>query len=152
MDAKGLGMRKTGSVLWIAPKDEIDDRTKKDYQAAQAIQKLEPLRTQSFQLNYAKAADMVNQLTASNLQTTNSSSNRFLSERGSAISEPRTNQLFVTDTPAKLEEVRQLLTTLDVAVRQVVIEARIVEARDTFGRSLGVKLGGGDLRAQRSVS
>ena len=149
MDAKGLGMRKTGSVLWIAPKDEIDDRTKKDYQAAQAIQKLEPLRTQSFQLNYAKAADMVNQLTASNLQTTNSSSNRFLSERGSAISEPRTNQLFVTDTPAKLEEVRQLLTTLDVAVRQVVIEARIVEARDTFGRSLGVKLGGGDLRAQR---
>jgi type IV pilus assembly protein PilQ len=136
-------------VLWIAPKDEIDDRTKKDYQAAQAIQKLEPLRTQSFQLNYAKAADMVNQLTASNLQTTNSSSNRFLSERGSAISEPRTNQLFVTDTPAKLEEVRQLLTTLDVAVRQVVIEARIVEARDTFGRSLGVKLGGGDLRAQR---
>lgn len=149
MDAKGLGMRKTGSVLWIAPKDEIDDRTKKDYQAAQAIQKLEPLRTQAFQLNYAKAADMVTQLTASSGSTAGSSSNRFLSERGSAISEPRTNQIFVTDTPAKLEEVRQLLNTLDVAVRQVVIEARIVEARDTFGRSLGVKLGGGDLRAQR---
>ena len=140
MDAKGLGMRKTGSVLWIAPKDEIDDRTKKDYQAAQAIQKLEPLRTQAFQLNYAKAADMVNQLTASSGSTAGSSSNRFLSERGSAISEPRTNQIFVTDTPAKLEEVRQLLNTLDVAVRQVVIEARIVEARDTFGRSLGVQL------------
>ena len=149
MDAKGLGMRKTGSVLWIAPKDEIDDRTKKDYQAAQAIQKLEPLRTQAFQLNYAKAADMVTQLTTSSGSTAGSSSNRFLSERGSAISEPRTNQIFVTDTPAKLEEVRQLLNTLDVAVRQVVIEARIVEARDTFGRSLGVKLGGGDLRAQR---
>lgn len=149
MDAKGLGMRKTGSVLWIAPKDEIDDRTKKDYQAAQAIQKLEPLRTQAFQLNYAKSADMVNQLTTSSGSTAGSSSNRFLSERGSAISEPRTNQIFVTDTPAKLEEVRQLLNTLDVAVRQVVIEARIVEARDTFGRSLGVKLGGGDLRAQR---
>lgn len=149
MDAKGLGMRKTGSVLWIAPKDEIDDRTKKDYQAAQAIQKLEPLRTQAFQLNYAKAADMVNQLATSSGSTAGSSSNRFLSERGSAISEPRTNQIFVTDTPAKLEEVRQLLNTLDVAVRQVVIEARIVEARDTFGRSLGVKLGGGDLRAQR---
>ena len=136
-------------MLWIAPKDEIDDRTKKDYQAAQAIQKLEPLRTQAFQLNYAKAADMVNQLTTSSGSTAGSSSNRFLSERGSAISEPRTNQIFVTDTPAKLEEVRQLLNTLDVAVRQVVIEARIVEARDTFGRSLGVKLGGGDLRAQR---
>ena len=136
-------------MLWIAPKDEIDDRTKKDYQAAQAIQKLEPLRTQAFQLNYAKAADMVNQLTTSSGTTAGSSSNRLLSERGSAISEPRTNQIFVTDTPAKLEEVRQLLNTLDVAVRQVVIEARIVEARDTFGRSLGVKLGGGDLRAQR---
>lgn len=149
MDAKGLGMRKTGSVLWIAPKDEIDDRTKKDYQAALAIQKLEPLRTQAFQLNYAKAADMVTQLTTTTGGSTGGNSNRFLSERGSAISEPRTNQLFVTDTPSKLEEVRQLLSTLDVAVRQVVIEARIVEARDTFGRSLGVKLGGGDLRAQR---
>ncbi len=149
MDAKGLGMRKTGSVLWIAPKDEIDDRTKKDYQAALTIQKLEPLRTQAFQLNYAKAADMVTQLTStSGGGSSGAASNRFLSERGSAISEPRTNQLFVTDTSSKLEEVRQLLATLDVAVRQVMIEARIVEARDTFGRSLGVKLGGGDLRAQ----
>ncbi|MBS0392678.1 MAG: type IV pilus secretin PilQ [Comamonadaceae bacterium] len=152
MDAKGLGMRKSGTVLWIAPKDEIDERTRKDYEAAQAIQKLEPLRTQAYQLNYAKAADMVVQL------TTNTSSGsgggagrntRFLTERGSAIAEPRTNQLFVTDTPAKLEEIRQLLLTLDVPVRQVMIEARIVEARDTFGRSLGVRLGGGDLRANR---
>lgn len=149
MDAKGLGMRKTGSVLWIAPKDEIDDRTKKDYEAALSIQKLEPLRTQAFQLNYAKSADMVTQLTTSSSSSGGGgTSNRFLSERGSAISEPRTNQLFVTDTPSKLEEVRKLLSTLDVAVRQVMIEARIVEARDTFGRSLGVKLGGGDLRAQ----
>ena len=150
MDARGLGMRKSGTVLWIAPKDEIDARTKKDYEAALAIQKLEPLRTQSYQLNYAKATDMVTQLsTSSTGGGTGSQANRFLSERGSAIAEPRTNQLFVTDTPAKLEEVRQLLLTLDVAVRQVMIEARIVEARDTFGRSLGVKLGGGDLRAQR---
>ncbi|PIF91849.1 type IV pilus assembly protein PilQ [Acidovorax sp. 62] len=149
MDAKGLGMRKTGSVLWIAPKDEIDDRTKKDYEAALSIQKLEPLKTQAFQLNYAKSADMVTQLTTSSSSSGGGgTSNRFLSERGSAISEPRTNQLFVTDTPSKLEEVRKLLSTLDVAVRQVMIEARIVEARDTFGRSLGVKLGGGDLRAQ----
>lgn len=147
MDAKGLGMRKTGTVLWIAPKDEIDDRTKKDYEAAQAIQKLEPLRTQSFQMNYAKAVDMVSQLTTTS--GGGGTSNRFLSERGSAIAEPRTNQLFVTDTPSKLEEVRQLLSTLDVAVRQVMIEARIVEASDTFGRSLGIRLGGTDLRANR---
>lgn len=151
MDAKGLGMRKTGTVLWIAPKDEIDDRTKKDFEAALAIQKLEPLKTQSFQLNYAKADAIVEQLTKSSGSASGGGggSTRFLSERGSAISEPRTNQLFVSDTVAKLEEVRQLLASLDVAVRQVMIEARIVEARDTFGRSLGVKLGGSDLRAGR---
>ncbi len=149
MDAKGLGMRKSGTVLWIAPKDEIDARTKKDFEAALAIQKLEPLKTQAFQLNYAKAADMLTQLTNSSSSGGSSTNTRFLTERGSAISEPRTNQLFVTDTPSKLEDVRQLLLTLDVAVRQVLIEARIVEARDTFGRSLGVRLGGTDLRANR---
>lgn len=149
MDAKGLGVKKSGTVLWIAPKDEIDARTKKDFEAAIAIQKLEPLRNQAFQLNYAKAADMVTQLTNSGGGSTGGGNTRFLSERGSAISEPRTNQLFVTDTAAKLEEVRQLLLKLDIAVRQVVIEARIVEASDTFGRSLGVRLGGTDLRANR---
>lgn len=150
MDAKGLGQRKTGNVLWIAPKDEIDERTKKDYEAALAIQKLEPLRTQAFQLNYAKADAIVDQLTKSaSSGGGGGSSTRFLSERGSAISEPRTNQIFVSDTPGKLEEVRQLIASLDVAVRQVLIEARIVEARDTFGRSLGVRLGGSDLRANR---
>jgi type IV pilus assembly protein PilQ len=150
MDAKGLGMRKSGTVLWIAPKDEIDARTKKDYEAALAIQKLEPLRTQAYQLNYAKAADMVIQLTTTTSAGSGSSvATRFLTERGSAIAEPRTNQLFVTDTPAKLEQVKQLLASLDVPVRQVLIEARIVEARDTFGRSLGVKLGASDLRANQ---
>ncbi|CAN7237798.1 type IV pilus secretin PilQ [Acidovorax sp. LjRoot74] len=148
MDAKGLGMKKTGSVLWIAPKDEIDARLKKDFEAAQAIQKLEPLKTQAYQLNYAKAGDILTQLTTS-ASSGGGVGTRFLSERGSAISEPRTNQLFVTDTPSKLEEVRLLLASLDVAVRQVLIEARIVEARDSFGRSLGVRLGGTDLRANR---
>lgn len=149
MDAKGLGMKKTGSVLWIAPKDELDARTKKDFEAIQALEKLEPLKTQAYQLNYAKAADIVTQLTTSVGSGGSSTSTRFLSERGSAIAEPRTNQLFVTDTPSKLEEVRLLLASLDVAVRQVLIEARIVEARDSFGRSLGVRLGGTDLRANR---
>lgn len=152
MDAKGLGLKKTGSVLWIAPKDEIDARTKKDLEAALAIQNLEPLRTQAFQLNYAKADEMVKQIASSSTgvgSTTGAASTRFLSPRGSAIAEPRTNQIFVTDIPSKLEDVRQLLATLDVAVRQVMIEARIVEARDTFGRSLGVRLGATDLRAER---
>ena len=141
MEAKGLGMRKTGSVLWIAPKDEIDARTKRDLEAALAIEKLEPLRTQAFQLNYAKADAMVTQLNGSS-GGGGTANTRFLSERGSVIAEPRTNQLFVTDTAAKLAQVQELLSKLDIAVRQVLIEARIVEASDTFGRSLGVKLGG----------
>ena len=144
MEAKGLGMRKTGTVLWIAPKDEIDARTKRDLEAALAIEKLEPLRTQAFQLNYAKADAMVNQLNGSSGGGGSGfgGNTRFLSERGSVIAEPRTNQLFVTDTAAKLAQVQELLSKLDIAVRQVLIEARIVEASDTFGRSLGVKLGG----------
>src|SRR5690606_12325994 len=99
MDAKGLGMRKSGSVLWIAPKDEIDARTKKDFEAAQAIQKLEPLKTQAFQLNYAKAPEIVAQLTTTGSSGagaaggTSGNNVRFLSERGTAIAEPRTNQI-----------------------------------------------------------
>ena len=141
MEAKGLGMKKNGNVLWIAPKEEIDERTKKDFEAARKIEELEPLVTQGFQINYAKAEDLKKQF-ADNSNNSQSST-RFLSARGSAIAEPRTNQLFVTDTAKKLEEIAQLLKRLDVPVRQVLIEARIVEARDTFGRSLGVKFGGG---------
>ena len=149
MDSKGLGMRKAGNVLWIAPRDELDARTKKDLEALQAIERLEPLRTQSFQLNYARAADMVVQLRGSAVGGAVGGVTRFLSERGSVIAEPRTNQLFVTDTAKKLNEVQELLSKLDIPVRQVLIEARIVEASDTFGRSLGVRLGGSDLRGVR---
>jgi len=149
MDSRGLGMRKNGTVLWIAPKDEIDERTRRDYEAAEAIRKLEPLRTQGFQLNYTKAEEVLRRIAATNRGGGDIPTTRFLSERGSAIAEPRTNQLFVTDTAAKLAEVQALLLTLDKPVRQVLIEARIVEADDTFGRALGVRLGGGDLRAQR---
>ncbi len=152
MDAKGLDKRKSGNVLWIAPKDEIDERARKDFEAAQVVEKLEPLKTQSFQMNYAKAVEIAEHLTktaSGDAGGQGGNGARFLSERGSAITEPRTNQLFVTDTPGKLEEVRKLLVTLDVAVRQVLIEARIVEASDKFGRSLGVRLGGTDLRANR---
>src|SRR5450830_1227381 len=120
-------------------------------QALQAIERLEPLRTQSFQLNYARAADMVVQLRGAAVGAGVGAGSvggvtRFLSERGSVIAEPRTNQLFVTDTPKKLNEVQELLSKLDIPVRQVLIEARIVEASDTFGRSLGVRLGGSDKR------
>ncbi|MEI8169191.1 MAG: type IV pilus secretin PilQ [Rhodoferax sp.] len=147
LQAKGLGMRKTGNVLWIAPKDEINAKEKLELESIASLQNLEPLRTQSFQMNYTKAAEVAAQLTATG-GGTGASSSRMLSPRGSTIAEARTNQLFVTDIPSKLEQVQQLIAKLDIPVRQVLIEARIVEATDTFGKSLGIKLGGNDLRAQ----
>jgi type IV pilus assembly protein PilQ len=134
-------------VLWIAPKDEINAKEKAELEAKAALQNLEPIRTQAFQLNYTKAADIAAQI------NTNSGSGqnnvRMLSPRGSVISEPRTNQLFVSDIASKLLQVQELISKLDIAVRQVLIEARIVEASDTFGKSIGVKLGGADLRGIR---
>lgn len=144
LQAKGLGLRKTGNVLWIAPKDEITAKEKQELESQVAIQNLEPLKTQSFQLNYTKAADIASQLNQSG-----NTSSRILSARGSVMAEARTNQLFVSDVASRLEQVQALIAKLDIPVRQVLIEARIVEATDTFGRSLGVKLGGTDLRAQR---
>jgi type IV pilus assembly protein PilQ len=149
LQAKGLGMRKNGNVLWIAPKDEISAKEKLDLESRAAIQNLEPLRTQGFQLNYTKAADIAAQITAGGGGSAAGASARILSARGSVIAEPRTNQLFVTDIGSKLEQVQQLIGKLDIAVRQVLIEARIVEASDTFGKSLGVRLGGSDLRGLR---
>lgn len=136
LQAKGLGMRKSGNVLWIAPKDEIAAKEKLELESRAAIQSLEPLRTQSFQLNYTKAADIAAQITAG------TGAARILSTRGSVIAEARTNQIFVTDIPSRLESVQSLISQLDIAVPQVLIEARIVEASDTFGKSLGVRLGG----------
>jgi len=138
LQAKGLGMRKTGNVLLIAPKDELAAKDKQDHESRNAIQSLEGLRTQDFKLNYAKATDIA----ASLVGTGGAGATKILSARGSVISESRTNQLFVTDIPAKLEQVQALIAKLDIPVRQVLIEARIVEASDTFGKSLGVRLGG----------
>ena len=146
LQAKNLGLRKNGSILWIAPKDEINAKEKIELEAQATVENLVALRTQSFQLNYAKAATVVQSLTgtgASGGGSGGATATRLLSTRGSAIAEVRTNQLFVTDTPARLAEVSELIRKLDVPVRQVLIEARIVEASDTFGKSLGVKLGGG---------
>lgn len=162
LQSKGLGVRKNGSVLWIAPREEIAAKDKLEYESKLSSENLESLRTQSFQLNYAKAMDIAPQLTAGGAGTTASASGgaatggpagggnpRILSSRGSVIAETRTNQLFVTDIPSKLDQVAQLIAKVDIPVRQVVIEARIVEADDTFGKSLGVKLGGNDLRASQ---
>ena len=144
LQAKGLGQRKTGNVIWIAPKDEIAAREKLEFESKAQIASLEPLRTQSFQLNYSKALEVANGLTGQSQTGTGASggqASRVLSPRGSVMYEIRTNQIFVTDIPSKLEEVSQLIAKIDIPVRQVLIEARIVEASDTFGRSLGARLG-----------
>jgi type IV pilus assembly protein PilQ len=152
LQAKGLGMRKNNNVLWVAPKDELAAKEKQDLESKVAIQSLEPVRTQAFQLNYTKAAEIAAQLTAggggggTGPAAQAAASGRILSARGSVIAEPRTNQLFVTDIGSRLEAVQQFIAKLDIAVRQVMIEARIVEASDTFGKSLGVRLGGTDQR------
>lgn len=149
LQAKGLGMRKSGNVLWIAPKDEIAAREKQELESKASIESLETVRTQGFQMNYAKAADIAAQISAGGSSGSVTSSARILSPRGSAIAEPRTNQLFVTDIPSKLEQVQALIAKLDIPIRQVLIEARIVEADDRFGKSIGVRLGGSDLRGVR---
>jgi len=143
LQAKGLGMRKTGNVLWIAPKDEIAAKEKLDLESKAQIATLEPVRTEAIQLNYTKAADIAVQLSSG------TGAARILSVRGSVIAEPRTNQVFVTDIGSRLDAVRDLIAKLDIPVRQVLIEARIVEASDTFGKVLGARLGGSDLRTLR---
>jgi len=148
MQAKGLDMRKNGSVLWIAPKDELLTKEKLELEQRALISDLEPVRTESFQLNYQKAAEFRNvfginedgtRRTTSG--TTTQDQNSILSKRGSVVIDIRTNQLFITDTVAVLDKVRELVRRVDIPSRQVLIEARMVEASDTFSRNLGVKLG-----------
>ena len=138
LQAKGLGIRKAGNVLMIAPKEELAAKEKLELESKNAIQSLETVRTQDFKLNYAKAVELATSLRGAG----GLAGGKILSARGSVIAEARTNQLFVTDIPSKLEEVQALIAKLDIPVRQVLIEARIVEASDTFGKSLGVRLGG----------
>ena len=159
LQAKNLSMNRVGNVLQIAPKEEIAAKEKANLEAQAAISDLEPVRTQTFQLSYAKAPEIAAQLTHSSTGAGGAGmgmglgggrdANRMLSRKGSVIAEPRTNQLFVSDIPSRLKQVAEMIAKLDIPVRQVLIEARIVEATDTFGKSLGVRLGGADLRGVR---
>jgi type IV pilus assembly protein PilQ len=144
MQTRGLDMRKNGNVIWIAPRDELATKEKLELEAQQAISELEPLRTETFQLNYTKAdilAVLLRGGTPPGAASGGGTSQPLLSKRGSVVFDLRTNTLFVQDIPSRLEAVRRVIATTDVPVRQVMIEARIVEANDKFGRSLGVRLG-----------
>jgi type IV pilus assembly protein PilQ len=133
LQTRGLDMRKSGNVIWIAPRDELATREKLALESQSQINELEATRTEAFQMNYQKAADVQKLLSDPN--------QRMLSKRGSAVVDARTNTLFVQDTPSRLEEVRKLIARIDVAVRQVMIEARIVEANEAFNKNLGARLG-----------
>jgi type IV pilus assembly protein PilQ len=171
LQSKGLAMRKKGNVIWVAPKEEIATREKLEYESQVAAQSMEPLITRSFQINYAKAADIAGKLketaggaaaaTPAAVSTTGGgsastpgaapsaaaavpASERIMSARGSVFAEPRTNQIFATDTAASLDQVQQFIVKVDIPLRQVLIEARLVVASEDFGKSLGIKLGGVD--------
>ena len=148
MQARGLDMRKSGNVLWIAPKDELLTKERLELEQRAQISELEPLVTETFQMNYQKA-DNFRQVFGLDGQI---GRGNILSRRGSASVEPRTNKLFVTDTASRLDEVRKLIQLTDVPTRQVMIEARIVEADNSFSKNLGAKLGFLDLRGSSGAT
>ena len=148
LQTKGLGQHKLGDVLWVAPVAELAAREKAMLESRVAMQALEPVQTRAFALNYAKAHDLLPPLLSSNGVVSNTPTPRLLSARGSALVDVRTNQLFVTDVADKLAQVAVLIERIDIPQRQVLIEARIIEASDTFARSLGVRLSRGDNNAR----
>lgn len=132
LKTKGLDRRTIGNVMLVAPADEIASRERLEMESNTQNEQLSPLRTEFIQVSYAKATDMLNLI---------SGANRLLSKRGSASVDSRTNTLIVSDTAKKMDEVRDIIAKLDVPVKQVLIEARIVLASTNFSKELGVKWG-----------
>lgn len=133
LKTKGLAQRKSGNVILVAPTDEIAAREKLELEALKQVEELETLRTEFIRINYAKAEEMAKLL--------NIKDNAILSPRGSVSLDARTNTLLVKDTNDSLVNVRRLLTELDIPIRQVLIESRIVIANDDFSNELGVRFG-----------
>lgn len=143
LKTKGLDKRTTGNVMLVAPADEIAARERLELEAANQNEQLAALRSEYIQVSYAKAADLQKMIT-SGINTSNSAntaSNSLLSPRGSVSIDVRTNTLIIQDIPKKIEEIRDLVSRLDVPVKQVMIEARIVTASSDFVKELGVKWG-----------
>jgi len=132
---KGLDKRQEGNVIYVAPAEELAAREKQLLESQKAMTELAPVRTEYLQVNYAKASDL-----AGLIKSQGKSS--LLSERGSVAIDERTNTLLLQDTADRLADIRRLVSTLDIPVKQVLIEARIVIVNDDFSRSLGVRFGG----------
>jgi type IV pilus assembly protein PilQ len=133
LKTKGLDKRQVGNVLMVAPADEIANRERLELENSRQVAELAPLRTEFIQVNYAKAIDLAALVSAEQ---------GLLSSRGSVSVDERTNTLLVQDTAAKLDAIRSALTHLDVPVRQVQVEARIVVASTDFNKQLGIRWGG----------
>ncbi len=138
MRAKGLDMRRQDNVILVGPAEELAAREKADLQARKEVQELAPLRGEYLQVNYAKATDLAALIKSG---SGGSGGNSLLSARGSVAVDERTNTLLLQDTPDRLADIRRMVSTLDVPVRQVLIESRIVIVNDDFSRDLGVRLG-----------
>ncbi len=135
MTTKGLDMRQNGNVIIVAPAEEIAARETADLEAKQAISELEPLYSEFLQVNYAKASDLAALISGGG------GGKALLSDRGSIGVDERTNTLLVQDTAERLQDIRRMVRTLDVPIKQVLIESRIVVVNDDFSRDLGVRLG-----------
>ena len=133
LKAKGLGMRQIDNVIMVAPNAEIAAREQLELESSRQVEELAPLYTEFIQVNYAKASDLANLIKAEE--------NNLLSERGSVTIDERTNTLIIQDITASLESIRQMLSKLDIPVRQVLIESRIVNADENFAKDLGVRFG-----------
>jgi len=133
LNVHGLAMERHGNVIWVTPAADLAARARQRFEAHARQADLEPLDSRSFSLHYARAVDVQRLLAGSGSQ-------RALSKRGGAVADARTNLLFVTDLPARLDQIAQLVTQLDQPARQVQIEARIVEGDVGLSREIGVKL------------
>ena len=133
LKSRGLGMRKDGNVMLIAPQEELAAREKLELESLKQVEELAPLRTEFIQINYAKASDLATLVS--------SGDNKLLSNRGNVSIDARTNTLIVQDVSASLEAIRGLIAKLDIPIRQVMIESRIVNADENFTKDLGVNFG-----------
>ncbi len=140
MTTKGLDMRRNGNVIIVAPAEEIAAREQADLQAKQALQTLEPLRSEFIQVNYAKASELADLIRGGGSGAAGRGG-KLISDRGSVAVDARTNTLLVNDTSTSLENIRRLVATLDIPVRQVSIETRVVVVNDDYSRDLGVRFG-----------
>ncbi len=169
LNAKGLDKRKNGNVVWVAPREELAVKEKAELEAKLQVSELEPLQTEYYALNYLRAdtasrmllgqagsssdkaddascspaaAGLKAAVPAATTATGAATQQKILSKRGSVTFELKTNMLIINDIPSKHEEIRRMLAVIDVPAKQVMIEARVVLATDTFGKQLGVRMGG----------